>query len=199
MKAIRRRWRRDQESRFGWPMWGSKCTSSKPSWRWIEVWRSQRRVRGFVFFAAERGYLHGNTVDEEKVKAAIEAAWSLPQESLFRKWDSAEQADQTTNMGDTEPNSEDEDYWVANYSDMSFNDNGDHMATRWVFDLPVPMVPISNSVISLLIRRGRWGMFGSRWRLPMGVDPVSVKSPSSEIHCINNLHSPERPFVFIDR
>jgi len=69
-------------------------------------------------------------VDEEKVKAAIEAAWSLPQESLFRKWDSAEQADQTTNMGDTEPNSEDEDYWVANYSDMSFNDNGDHMATR---------------------------------------------------------------------
>ena len=45
-------------------------------------------------------------------------------------WDSAEQAEQRTNMGDTEPNSEDEDYWVAYYSDTSFNDNGDHMATR---------------------------------------------------------------------
>ena len=83
-----------------------------------------------VFFAAEKGYLRGNTVDEEKVKAAIEAAWLLPQESLFRKWDSAEQADQITNMGDTEPNSEDADYWVANYSDTFFNDGADHMATR---------------------------------------------------------------------
>jgi hypothetical protein len=43
-------------------------------------------------------------------------------------WDSAEQAEQITNMGDTEPNSEDEDYWVAN--NTSSDEDGYHMATR---------------------------------------------------------------------
>jgi len=57
--------------------------------------------------------------------------WSHTQESLFRMWDSAEQANQITTMGDTEPNSEDEDHWVANYGDTSSNDGGDHsMAAR---------------------------------------------------------------------
>ena len=51
-------------------------------------------------------------MDEEEVGTAIEAAWLLPQESLFRMWDSADQAD-------TEPSSDDADYWVANFSDTS--------------------------------------------------------------------------------
>jgi len=96
--------------------------------RGMEVTEEGRRLY-MVFFEAERGYLRGNTVDEEKIKAAIEAAWLLPQESIFKMWDS-EQAEQITNEGDTEPNSENEDYWVANYSDTSSNDGGDHMATR---------------------------------------------------------------------
>jgi hypothetical protein len=68
-----------------------------------------------IFFEAERVYHFGNTVDAEEVGAA----WLLPQESLFRMRNSAEQADQITNVGDTEPNSDDADYWVANFSDTS--------------------------------------------------------------------------------
>jgi len=97
--------------------------------RGMEVTEEGRRLY-MVFFEAERGYLRGNTVDEEKIKAAIEAAWLLPQESIFKMWDSAEQAEQITYSGDTEPNSEDEDYWVANYGDTSFDNGADHMATR---------------------------------------------------------------------
>jgi hypothetical protein len=95
----------------------------------MEVTEEGRRLY-MVFFEAERGYYLGNTVDEEEVKAAIEAAWSLPQESLFKMWDSAEQAEQITYMGDTEPNSEDEDYWLANFSDTPSDEDGYHMATR---------------------------------------------------------------------
>jgi hypothetical protein len=97
--------------------------------RGMEVTEEGRRLY-MVFFEAERGYHLGNTVDEEEVKAAVEAAWLLPQESLFKMWDSAEQAEHITYMGDTEPNSEDKDYWVANYSNMSSNDNGNHMPTK---------------------------------------------------------------------
>jgi hypothetical protein len=38
-------------------------------------------------------------------------------------WDSAEQAEQTTYVGDTEPNSKDEDYWAATFSDTSSDED----------------------------------------------------------------------------
>jgi hypothetical protein len=49
----------------------------------MEVTAEGRRLY-MTLFEAERSYYLGDTVDEEEVKAAIEAANSLPQESIFR-------------------------------------------------------------------------------------------------------------------
>jgi hypothetical protein len=76
----------------------------------MEVTAEGRRLY-MTLFEAERSYYLGDTVDEEEVRAAIEAA-------IFRTRESAEQAEQYTNAGDTEPNSDNEDDWLMNVEQL---------------------------------------------------------------------------------
>jgi len=94
----------------------------------MEVTAEGRRLY-MALFEAERSYYLGYPVDEEEVRAAIEAANSLPQESIFRTRESAEQAEQNTPIGDTEPNSDDEDYWLMN-SYTSSEEDGHSIAVK---------------------------------------------------------------------